>query len=682
MDGPDAALDALTALAAGSDQPESLTLDPQIVLLRYAPMALVDGCWLWGSVQVRQTDAALPLTLLDSLFLLSGEGDAAQHPAHTYRALLGALGVSLPPLSSSSFVDDPRFSDVDFALPLFALRTGMQTPPAWADVIGVHAAMMILGPPPIVRLAASQASSLSWLSRWDPSAKAHQRALDLVRKSLSLYGSQSNPDWPRVVSAAVQISALRKTFVDSLVPAMGSSPWSAMLALVEQKFRHGYGFHRDVRLGGRSMDLFFDPSKPDLEGFLQALSRSPWVSPGCPEQSLLLTRATQFGGSMFGVFDDKELATLSAWIAALPGSAQPDRDTKTAHADPVPQIASAAHAETETASFGTRSRLPSRDDPKVLYHQLLCHPEDPSWVEVARDHLLDKIAEVESEGHEAELRQRQLWPYSPHALSHWVDQQLREQVLGPVEHTAPLPAQPEMGIERHLRKQEVLWLLSQLAPAALIDGAWLQGVAAPLCGSYAAAPILLQIYRDELGAGFPHQHHGNIMRKVLADQGVHLPPCDSDDFVRFPMFAPESFSTPVLWLAISLHSREFFPELLGLNLAIELAGVGRAYDRASALLRKHGIDPYFFVLHNTIDNGASGHTAWSVRAIQIHLEQLRSTADDTVVAGVWQRVWRGYALYGKSSLPLLRAVGLRVGPRLGLRWAWRFLSGSPAAESA
>ena len=687
---PDAVITAIRAMQDSTSQALPAALPPQSVLLRYAPTALSLGCWLWQSVQVKQTHTALGGALVDAFFFMCGEGDFAQHPASQYRGLLSSVSVCLPPLSSRAFVEDPRLCDADFALPLFGLFVGNQPASALPDVLGIHAAMMLWGPPPAVCQAMKKCASASQLQSWEQNTDRQDRALALIRKTLTLYAEAGNPNWPRVLAVAAKLRDLRSAFVDALVPSAPPTAWENMLALVQRKFRHGFGFHRHVHLAGRSLDRFFDPQKPDLQGFLIALSRSHFVTPGRPEQSLILRRTTQFGGTMFGIFDDQELAVLSSWIAALPDSAVPEIATPQATQDHGldERDNEGTATKTETAwetlggsPFGGTGPLPSLDLPS-LYHHLLADAGDPAWTACAKTYLAERITEVAKAGSVDRLTEQKLWPYSASRLADWVDSQLRQQVLGNPDVGGKTEPQEDMGIERHLHKSEVLWLLTQLAPAALIDGAWLQGITTPLFSAQIVTPLLFQIYRDELGAGVPQQHHGNLMRSVLVAEGIVLPDCDSLDFVRYPGFLPASFSTPVLWLAISRCTDSFFPELLGLNLAIELAGVGKGYDRATALLRKHGIDPYFFVLHNTIDNGASGHTAWSVRAIVLYLEQLCATADQEAVATCWQRIFRGYALYAKSSLPLLSAIGMRMGPRLGMRWLWRFLTGKTAAESS
>jgi hypothetical protein len=437
-----------------------------------------------------------------------------------------------------------------------------------------------------------------------------------------------------------------------------------MIALVQAKARHARGYHHRVTLGGgdgppSSLEAALDPEALDARGLLEALARSRYVVPGEPERSALVTRSVAFGGPMFAVFDDAELEVIRAWIRALPA-----RDARSSSpappappARPIPPVTPAPVALTR-APHAPRLPLPE------LYHRLLCawDPDGPGGAEaraLARAHLERALPAVTPRA----LTRRDLWPYSRARLDAWVDARLDEEIERPSDGD---PA--ALGIAGLLTREELLWLLTQLSPAALIDGAWLGGTISPRCLHTPPVAELLRIYRDELGAGVPVQHHGNVMRRALAAHGVELPPADSRALVERADLAPASFSLPVLWLAIAHDTPARLPELLGLNLAIEMAGLGRGYARAAALLRRRGIDPYFFELHNTIDNAASGHTAWSTRAIALYLDEL---GDPRAIDAAWLRVWQGHDAYARASAPLVRAIALRVGPRLAWRWLRR-----------
>ena len=651
------------------------TVDGSRILLGYAPTALLDGCWLTSSVQVSRTHSLIGEICLDAFFLECGMGSADRHHGTLYRTWLAALGLCVGLPTSRAFVLDSRFADEDFELALLGLRMGRANGVLLPEHLGFHAAMICWGPPQVVRSAAGSSQS-PFLAVHEPGSTEQSRAEWLAKRSLRAYEEQGGPNWSRVVNGALALRDQRRVWLASLRPKESPTAQQAMLQLIANKLRHGFGFHRRVMLGGRSLDAWLEPDKPDLSGFLTALAHSCWVVPGQPERSPILNRSTQFGGPMFGVFDDHELSVMRDWIGSLSqGDSSPIEVQKGSSPSPEDKYAQTLRFDDDRSPLsGPVIPIPSLP---VLYHRFLCEGQQADTVDLAQRYVSERLREVASAGHVEVLRRQGLWPWSSALLSKWVNARLHEQVFDGAD-----PLDGRLGMERFLNRSEVIWLLQQLAPAALIDGAWLQGVTSPVCYQSAVSTLLLRIYRDELGAGIPHQHHGNIMRRILAEQGVELPDCDSERFVRYPGFLPESFSTPVLWLAFALHSKMYLPELLGLNLAIEMAGVGRMYDRAAVLLRHHQIDPYFFVLHNTIDNGASGHTAWSVQAIQLYLDELGLHADSSVVADSWRRVWQGYATYGRSSAPLLRAIALRFGPALGWRWLRHHILPNTAREAS
>jgi hypothetical protein len=604
------------------DPPVADGVAPDRALLGYAPLALVDGCWLAPWVDVRRSYDALGAACLDALYLASGEGDAARHRANRFRGVLAARGLAVADPATRGFADDARLADDDFALAIPALELARSNDAA-PECLGFHAAARALGAPAFVM------------------RERDDREVDAARRCLDAFDG----DWSRVRAGAEAFVAARHAWIASLRPAETVSPWQAMIDLVASKARRAQGYHRRIDLGGKSIDEWLDPAGLDGVGFLDALAASRFVVPGKSAESELTTRSVAFGGPMFGVFDDRELAVVRAWIDALPEK-RPEAAKPAARA-----IVSSPRTSQTLASLGPQP-LASLGLGLGVYHHLLNRL--PGADAVARAHVARAIPRVT----ERQLAARGLWPWSPDRLAAWVDTQLDAEIV----------RDDDLGLASRLSRDDVVWLLTQLAPAALIDGAWLQGTASPSCLHTPAASLLFQIYRDELGAGVPRQHHGNVMRDVLAAQGVALPPCDSRAFVEHPSLLPQSFSTPALWLAVATRTPSMIPELLGLNLAIEMAGIGRTYAKAIAMCRRHAIDPYFFELHNTIDNAASGHTAWSTRAIDLYLDGL---GDDRAVDAAWLRIWQGHAAYAASSKPLVRAIALRVGPRLAWRWLTR-----------
>nr|WP_237419243.1 iron-containing redox enzyme family protein [Kitasatospora sp. SID7827] len=187
-------------------------------------------------------------------------------------------------------------------------------------------------------------------------------------------------------------------------------------------------------------------------------------------------------------------------------------------------------------------------------------------------------------------------------------------------------------------REELVDSTVQLAPLTLIDGAWLQGFTEYEDAGSEVGFSLFETYWDELGNGEPRLNHPLIYRQVLAEMGQQVPPTDSREFARWPGFRDGSFELPVYWLSVGRFPHTFRPEILGLNLAMELSGVGGSYRRARIALKTHGFSTRFVDLHNTIDNVSTGHSAWAADAVDAHM----ATVPATRRAEEWARVRTGY----------------------------------------
>jgi hypothetical protein len=182
----------------------------------------------------------------------------------------------------------------------------------------------------------------------------------------------------------------------------------------------------------------------------------------------------------------------------------------------------------------------------------------------------------------------------------------------------------------------------QTAPLTLIDGSWLHGFTDYQLASSEIGHSLFETYWDELGNGEPRLNHPLLYRKVLQEMDIDLPPTASPEFARYPGFRDASFDLPVYWLCIGRFPQTFLPEILGLNLAMELSGVGGTYRRAGLALRTYGFSTRFVDIHNTIDNVATGHSAWAADAIDTQLASLSESPGQGQRAEVWERVRAGY----------------------------------------
>ncbi|MDQ2733803.1 MAG: iron-containing redox enzyme family protein [Pseudomonadota bacterium] len=170
-------------------------------------------------------------------------------------------------------------------------------------------------------------------------------------------------------------------------------------------------------------------------------------------------------------------------------------------------------------------------------------------------------------------------------------------------------------------RSHALHFLRAVAPTKLVDGAWLYGVVAHW--DDARFGTLIRIYLDELGQGRPAQNHVALYRNLLASQGLDGPGPNR--------LIDEHYIQGAIQLALAHHADEFLPELIGFNLGYEQLPLHlpiTAYELAEL-----EIDPYYFTLHVTVDNAASGHA--------------RQALDGLLAA--WPRLCDGHEFFGRVA---------------------------------
>jgi hypothetical protein len=232
---------------------------------------------------------------------------------------------------------------------------------------------------------------------------------------------------------------------------------------------------------------------------------------------------------------------------------------------------------------------------------------------------------------------RDFFPYRENRFKAWLDELYARETQNPLAgNVAP-----------RLSREAYRYGIQQLAPAILVDGAWLQNWAE--IGIEPVRRRLAAIYADEVGAGDPERNHPQIYRRLLESLDIHLPGAGSAEFAAHPDFLDAAFELPVYLLSIGLTPTAFLPELLGLNLAIEFSGLGRVYQRLARDLEHWGIDSRIVRLHLSIDNYASGHAALAKEAIAIFLEETRKSGCEPLRQEMWRRVWTGYHALAAST---------------------------------
>jgi hypothetical protein len=251
---------------------------------------------------------------------------------------------------------------------------------------------------------------------------------------------------------------------------------------------------------------------------------------------------------------------------------------------------------------------------KALYQQLAHREPDAAQRAAAADFLRERLSDLESV--DSGL------PASPEDLFAWMEGNASRVHEGYARY---LEERKAGGPRRFFtNRAHALYVLRCVAPTKLVDGAWLYGLL-PHWQSPRLSD-LVRTYVEELGEGAVDKNHVVLYRNLLARYA--LAPLDD---------LPDAlYEQGLVQLALGWNAETFLPEVVGFNLGYEqlpLHLLVTAYE-----LNELGIDPYYFTLHVTVDNGDNGHAR---RACQAVLDLLPRMDDG---GAFWRRVVAGNKL--------------------------------------
>jgi len=213
-------------------------------------------------------------------------------------------------------------------------------------------------------------------------------------------------------------------------------------------------------------------------------------------------------------------------------------------------------------------------------------------------------------------------PSNIHELQAWIE--TRTDIVGQ-QYREYLAARKNGAPRRYFScRSHALYFLKGVGPTKLVDGAWLYGLVRQW--DNVAFHPLIKTYLEELGDGLPDKNHVTLYRKLLATHG-----CED-----FDQLSEDHFLQGALQLALGHHAEHFLPEVIGFNLGYEQLPLHLLIT--SYELNELGIDPYYFTLHVTVDNAASGHARKAVQAVTDLMPRVGDRD------AFWQRVVDGYRL--------------------------------------
>lgn len=618
-----------------------------------APLALNSGSWLqWLSSPGNADD---PVTL--RILALYAEDLGAGHPRASrggaYLTLLRGLRLSEYAAPASRVAGDQRIADVAFYLPTTLLTASRRPNEFRGELLGADLCLRTVGLLPaldIVRKTVPTATDWDVVDpgrgRTPPQSSAAEASLAAVEH---LVATDPAAEAAVRLGFAWTFEALRH-WSDRLHAELLAAldPAYDMAELLRLRAREGSVYHQDFELAGRPLSQWLRDCQTDPSGLLRVLAESKLIRPGRSDASPLVRGLAGERGPMFRVFSPEDLVVIRRWIDSLP---------------PEPPSA-ATHPARSGAAWGLPASLPSwldegggnGDDPEPTsvrdaYHRLMRREETPALRRYATGYVRGWLARSRY----GVNRDHPLPPrWDPEGLRPWlVDQHDKHGRQFEESSGVPLPS-----------REALIDSTVQLAPLTLIDGAWLQGFTDHEHASSEIGHFLFETYWDELGNGEPRLNHPLIYREVLAEMGISVPPTDSAEFAHWSGFRDASFELPVYWLSVGRYPRTFLPEILGLNLAMELSGVGGTYRRARLALRKYGFSTRFVDIHNTIDNVATGHSAWAADAIDVFMSSIPLGPESAAQQRAWERIRVGYRSLNPPDGFRARLAG-RLGRRSG-----------------
>ncbi|OJY54847.1 MULTISPECIES: iron-containing redox enzyme family protein [unclassified Thiobacillus] len=600
-----------------------------------APLASVLGRWLQGLSRPGNFEDDVQLKSLALLADDVGVGLAEMSRTDGFRHLARKAGLVTAAGRPHDIAADRELSDGVFRFPAIMLALSRCSEAFEPEIAGVDYALRTIGLLPVWRVLAHHLPGPHWrrlnlsASQTDALPSGHT-PLSLSRHILDYHASRRERR-ARVMEGILWVINAVTADTDDFVAALKhvDDPTLAMERLIQGRAREAAIYHQGFDLEGKPLSQWFTEAIEDPRPLIDAIARSRLIRRGDPERSPLLGSLLSSQGRMFRIFEPDDIAVIRRWILSLvpaPSSIKPAS----------PLAITPVHQQSIKCGDLMLGAVPSNI--REAYHLLQGRALPPRtrrfaleyaqfWLGAARRSIgLSKRSLPETWQHGL-LR---AWLLDTHASHDEAFQRTK---------TQSMPSREQLVEET-----------VQLAPLTLIDGAWLQGFSEVDYASDRVGSPLFRIFWDELGNGNLSINHPRIYRALLLSMDIDLPPTGSPQFPYDPRLRSESLRLPVFWLCLGKLPVTLRPEILGLNLAMELSGVGGSYRSARQILKHYGFSTQFVDMHNTIDNVSTGHSAWAADAIDAHMALASQFVDPDEE---WERIRAGFEalspVTGRSS---------------------------------
>lgn len=284
---------------------------------------------------------------------------------------------------------------------------------------------------------------------------------------------------------------------------------------------------------------------------------------------------------------------------------------------------------------------------KALYHKLQNLSSYPECLSQARGRLLELLDRTTYEATTIPVTTTSILSvasYSEDALHAFLDSAANSTA----EKFAQYTARRKSGGNREMLPtlEYAEYWIRLAAPVKYVDGSWLGGthrLSSTPDQHRAASRVAWQILSEELGDGDLSKNHVSVYEQLINETGNSAIGLGHEkrfvSNVHNPNQDQRVWTAALAQLLISLFPEEMLPEILGFNMAYESLPCHLLITIQE--LKELKLDPYYFILHVSIDNGHSGHAAMGAAAVTKYINGLRTQQEKDIA---WKRVQAGYIM--------------------------------------
>jgi hypothetical protein len=395
--------------------------------------------------------------------------------------------------------------------------------------------------------------------------------------------------------------------------------------IMREKSQFALIHHEKVMLGGRRLVELFTDATASGAAILDALEASDWIDPDAVDESRFFKRLLGVGGKMHGVFSQVEIDALKNYFRSK-RHAQQDTPHSTAPSELLQFLGRHARAVLEAPPGAGGPPV----DHRAAYYSTINAEWRPAGIADAQHVIHAVFAEFDKcrPALERDVEMR-AFPYSSEAFERRVEEIYYSQ------------SRQTKSLNLAVDDDALAAIHLAFAPFAMVDGCWLKNISAANRGDR-AGELLFSIFADEIGNGIDAANHANIYQRLMGDFGLALPPPCHAGFAADQRIPHQAFKVPAFLVAINLCHTEYFHEILGLNLAIEMSGLDGFYEAMIDNLERRKMRADFWRVHVSADNFSTGHARQSVHLIQHHMGRIERYAGREESVLVWNRIWRGF----------------------------------------